>query len=51
MGDPQSHTPLQQPDLDLSLLDNSPPDGIGLREAIAMLNPTIKAAQDLLSLG
>ena len=41
------HTPPQQLDLDLSLLDSSPPDGTELREANALLNLTIKAVEGL----
>ena len=41
------HTPPQQTDLDLSLLDSSPPDGTQLREANALLNSAIKAVEGL----
>lgn len=39
------HTPLRQTDLDLSLLESSPPDGTELRQANALLNSTIKACR------
>ena len=41
------HTPPQQTDLDLSLLESSPPDGTELRQANALLNTAIKACRDL----
>jgi hypothetical protein len=41
------HTPPQQTDLDLSLLESSPPDGIELRQANMLLNTAIKACRDL----
>ena len=41
------HTPPQQQDLDLSLLDSSPPDGTELRKASAIFNSAIKASHDL----
>ena len=40
-------TPPQQTDLDLSLLQSSPPDGTELRQANALLNTAIKACHDL----
>jgi len=43
----QPHTPPQQTDLDLSLLDSSLPDGTQLREANALLNSAIKAVEGL----
>ena len=43
-------TPLQQTDLDLSLLQSSPLDGTELRQANALLNTAIKACHDLPSL-
>jgi len=43
------HTPAQQIDLDLSLLDSSPPDGTELRQASALLNTAIQACRDLSS--
>lgn len=47
--DSPPHTPSQQPDLDLSLLDSSPPDGTELRKANALLNSAIKSAEGLAS--
>jgi len=47
IADSPPHTPLEQPDLDLSLLHSSPPDGTELREANAVLNSAIKAVQEL----
>lgn len=41
------HTPPQQTDLDLSLLESSPPDGTELRQANVLLNTAIKACRDL----
>jgi hypothetical protein len=41
------HTPPQQIDLDLSLLQSSPPDGTELRQANTLLNATIKASHDV----
>lgn len=51
-GNPSStasppHTLPQQTDLDLSLLESSPPDGTELRQANALLNTAIKACRDL----
>jgi hypothetical protein len=40
-------TPPEQPDLDLSLLDSSPPDGTELRAANLLLNSALKAAENL----
>jgi hypothetical protein len=45
------HTPLQQMNLDLSLLQSSPPDGTEPRQANALLNATIQASQDVPSSG
>jgi hypothetical protein len=42
-------TPPTQPDLDLSLLDSSPPDGTELQQANLLLNSTIKAGEMLSS--
>jgi hypothetical protein len=44
------HTPLQQTNLDLSLLQSSPSDGTELWQANALLNATIQASQDVPSL-
>jgi hypothetical protein len=41
------HTPPQQIDLDLSLLQSSPPDGTELQQANTLLNATIKASHDI----
>jgi len=41
------HTPPHQIDLDLSLLDSSPPDGTELRQATSLLNSAIDACEDL----
>lgn len=41
------HTPPQKTDLDLSLLESSPPDGTELRQANGLLNSTIKACRSL----
>jgi hypothetical protein len=41
------HTPPQQIDLDLSLLDSSPPDGTELRQATSLLNSAIDACENL----
>jgi hypothetical protein len=41
------HTPPQQIDLDLSLLQSSPPDGTELRQANTLLNATIQASYDV----
>jgi hypothetical protein len=41
------HTPLQQKNLDLSLLQSSPSDGTEPRQANALLNATIQASQDV----
>ena len=41
------HTPPQQINLDLSLLQSSPPDGTELRQANTLLNATIQASQDV----
>lgn len=43
------HTPAQQIDLDLSLLDSSPSDSTELRQASALLNTAIQACRDLSS--
>lgn len=43
----QPHTPPQQTDLDLSLLESSPPDGTELRQANTLLNSAIQASCDL----
>jgi len=45
--DETPHTPPQQQDLDLSLLESSPPDGTELRKASAIFNSAIKASHDL----
>ena len=39
------HTPPQRTNIDLSLLDSSPPDGIELREANALLEDAVKASR------
>jgi hypothetical protein len=44
---PPPHTPPQQIDLDLSLLQSSPPDGTELRQANTLLNATIQASHDV----
>ncbi|GAB7336127.1 hypothetical protein MBLNU13_g08914t1 [Cladosporium sp. NU13] len=41
------HTPRHQIDLDMSLLDSSPPDGTELRQANSLLNSAISACEDL----
>jgi hypothetical protein len=41
------HTPLQQMNLELSLLQSSPSDSTELRQANALLNTTIQASQDV----
>ena len=41
------HTPPRQQDLDLSLLDSSPPGGTELREASAISNSATKASHDI----
>lgn len=41
------HTPLQQIDLDISLLDSSPPDGFRLRQETSLLNSAINACEGL----
>lgn len=41
------HTPRHQIDLDMSLLDSSPPDGTELRQANSLLNLAINACEDL----
>jgi hypothetical protein len=43
------HTPPQQNDLDLFLLDSSPPDGTELRQATSLLNSAIDACEKLSS--
>ncbi|TKA35198.1 hypothetical protein B0A49_13595, partial [Cryomyces minteri] len=45
--DSPPHTPLEQPDLDLSLLHSSPPDGTELREANALLNSTLESTKEV----
>jgi hypothetical protein len=41
------HTPPQHIDLDLSLLQSSPPDGTELHQANTLLNTTIQASRDV----
>jgi len=45
--DKTPHTPPQQQDLDLLLLESSPPDGTELREVSAIFNSATKALHDL----
>lgn len=41
------HTPPQHLDLDISLLNSSPPDGTELRQATSLLNTTMQACAEL----
>ena len=41
------HTPSQHLDLDISLLNSSPPDGIELRQATPLLITTMQACAEL----